>query len=203
MTMPMGVPVVLPSNTPERILTTSPSRRWLTNCDVPVRRRSTSPCRSASPRERPGGQPSMMQPSAGPWLSPNVVTVNSLPIELPDLLQLLTRQHEDSTTTALEVEPRERQLGIGARQCPLGVSDLDHEQTERPQVSRSVAQDDRDRIEPVASGLEREPGFVPVLARQTAHLARPHVRRIADDDIVGPTRKRREVIRADEAHASC
>ncbi len=26
-----------------------------------------------------------MQPSAGPWLSPNVVTVNNRPIELPDI----------------------------------------------------------------------------------------------------------------------
>ena len=36
----MGVPVVTPSNTPERMRISSPSLRWLTNCDVPVRRRS-------------------------------------------------------------------------------------------------------------------------------------------------------------------
>jgi hypothetical protein len=52
--------------------TASCSRRWLTNCEVPVRRRSTSRCRSASVSSSPGGQPSTMQPSAGPWLSPKV-----------------------------------------------------------------------------------------------------------------------------------
>src|SRR5262249_58131783 len=36
----------------------------------------------------PGGQPSTMQPMAGPWLSPKVVTVKSLPMELPDMLRL-------------------------------------------------------------------------------------------------------------------
>src|SRR6185503_21296839 len=109
--MPMGVPVVRPSKTPDRIFTTSPSLRWLTNCDVPVRRRSTSACRSASPSSRPGGQPSTMQPSAGPWLSPKVVTVNNLPIELPDipfcLGQLLARQQEHTAPAALEFEPGE------------------------------------------------------------------------------------------------
>ena len=33
---------------------------------------------------RPGGQPSITQPIAGPWLSPKVVTVKSLPKELLD-----------------------------------------------------------------------------------------------------------------------
>ena len=82
----MGVPVVRPSKTPERMRTWSPSRRWLTNCEVPVRRRSTSCCRSASLSSSPGGQPSTMHPSAGPWLSPKVVTVNNLPMLLPDML---------------------------------------------------------------------------------------------------------------------
>jgi len=34
----------------------------------------------------PGGQPSTMHPMAGPWLSPKVVTVNSFPKVLPDML---------------------------------------------------------------------------------------------------------------------
>ena len=34
----------------------------------------------------PGGQPSTTQPSATPWLSPNVVTTKFLPILLPDTL---------------------------------------------------------------------------------------------------------------------
>ena len=40
---------------------------------------SRSRCRSSRESSRPGGQPSTMATSAGPWLSPAVVTVNSLP----------------------------------------------------------------------------------------------------------------------------
>ena len=81
----MGVPVVRPSKTPDSRRTWSASRRWLTKCEVPVRRRSTSACRCSSVSSRPGGQPSTMQPIAGPWLSPKVVTVKSLPMVLPDM----------------------------------------------------------------------------------------------------------------------
>src|SRR3990167_7522962 len=84
-------PVVLPSNTPDRIFTTSSSRRWVVYFEVPGLRRSRSPCRSASLSSSPGGQPSTMQPSARPWLSPKVVTVKSLPNELPDIGFLLDR----------------------------------------------------------------------------------------------------------------
>ena len=35
-----------------------------------------------------GGQPSTTQPMAGPWLSPNEVTQNSLPMVLPDMMSL-------------------------------------------------------------------------------------------------------------------
>src|SRR5687768_486280 len=38
---------------------------------------------SSTERARPGGQPSTTQPIAGPWLSPNDVTVNMRPNELP------------------------------------------------------------------------------------------------------------------------
>src|ERR1700733_612261 len=63
--------------------TVSGSRRWLVNCDMPGRRRSTSACRSASLSAKPGGQPSTTQPSAGPWLSPKLVTVNPRPNVFP------------------------------------------------------------------------------------------------------------------------
>lgn len=33
----------------------------------------------------------MMHPSAGPWLSPNEVTVNSFPKEFPDIIQYLVQ----------------------------------------------------------------------------------------------------------------
>src|SRR6516165_249000 len=140
MRMPIGVPVVCPSNTPERMRTWSASRRWLTKCEVPLRRRSTSCCKSASLSGRPGGQPSTMQPMAGPWLSPKVVTVKSLPMVLPDMwcradepvcllvcLQLLAREQEDPVPTAFELEPHERQAAPRAAHRVLGVAHLDHQ----------------------------------------------------------------------------
>ncbi len=84
---PIAVPVVRPSNTPERIFTRSGSWRWLVNCDVPVRRGSRSAWMSASEISRPGGQPSTIAPTAGPWLSPKVVTQKERPIVLPDMVQ--------------------------------------------------------------------------------------------------------------------
>ena len=53
--------------------------------DVPVRRRSSSGWMSCSDSSRPGGQPSTMQPSAGPWLSPKLVTQKRWPNVLPDM----------------------------------------------------------------------------------------------------------------------
>lgn len=40
-------------------------------------------------RIRTGGQPSTTQAIAGPWLSPKLVTTESLPIEFPDMTTLL------------------------------------------------------------------------------------------------------------------
>ena len=75
MARPMGVPVVRPSKTPERIFTRSLSRRWVVYLDCPGRRRSRSGWMSVSDSAKPGGQPSTMAPNAGPWLSPKVVSV--------------------------------------------------------------------------------------------------------------------------------
>jgi hypothetical protein len=41
---------------------------------------------STSDNAIPGGHPSTMHPSAGPWLSPKVVTVNKVPKVLPDMI---------------------------------------------------------------------------------------------------------------------
>ena len=49
------------------------------------RRRSSSGWMSASDRVNPGGQPSITQPIAGPWLSPKLVTLNNSPKVLPDM----------------------------------------------------------------------------------------------------------------------
>src|SRR5580698_3714493 len=180
MRMPMGVPVVRPSNTPDRIRTSSPSRRWLTKCEVPVRRRSMSGCRSASLRGSPGGQPSTMQPRAGPWLSPNVVTVNSLPMELPDifmrcapirrrcsyLLQLLSGQEEDAAAAALKVEPHERELAEGPSHRRLGVPHLDDQQSSRAQMLAGFPQNNPYGVQARAARGERDPRLVTILGRQ-------------------------------------
>src|SRR3977135_3816766 len=167
MRMPIGVPVVRPSNTPERMRTWSASRGCLTKCAVPLRRRSTSCCRSASLSGRPGGQPSTMQPMAGPWLSPNVVTVNSLPMVLPDMVvrcargrcyassarrQLLAREQEYSAATALEFKPHEGQTAECPSHRALGVPHLDDEHPARPQMPARFPQDDPYRVEPGAAG---------------------------------------------------
>ena len=79
------MPVVRPSNTPDRISTVSGSRRCVTCRDVPGLRRSSSRWMSASASASPGGQPSTTQPIAGPCDSPNDVTQNSVPSVLPDI----------------------------------------------------------------------------------------------------------------------
>src|SRR5579863_4997313 len=205
MRMPIGVPVVRPSKTPERMRTWSASRRWLTKCDVPVRRRSTSCCRSASVSSSPGGQPSTMHPSAGPWLSPKVVTVKSLPMVLPDMAlvcqQLLARQQEHSAAAARELEPQERQSRVGAPHRSLGVADLDDEEALGTQVAARLAQDDGHRVEAARAGGERETRLVPVLRRQSFELTDPYVRWIGDDDIVGGAAERAEVVGALHEHA--
>ena len=70
-------------------------------------RRPADPPRASS---SPGGQPSTMQPSAGPWLSPKVVTVNSLPMELPDI-----RLRPSLTARASAGTPRHRRARNRAR----------------------------------------------------------------------------------------
>src|SRR5438270_6894220 len=87
----IGVPVVRPSNTPERISTVSDSRRCVTCLDVPGLRRSSSRWMSAASSKSPGGQPSITHPIAGPCDSPKEVTQNSLPNVLPDMGQIRER----------------------------------------------------------------------------------------------------------------
>ena len=79
----MGVPVVRPSKTPERISTRSFSARGVVMALCPGRRRSSSFCTSSVARGMPAGVPSTMTPTPAPWLSPNVVTENIRPNELP------------------------------------------------------------------------------------------------------------------------
>ena len=48
----------------------------------------------------PGGQPSMTQPMAGPWLSPKLVTRNSSPKVLPDMEWMIGRMVTAMVTSA-------------------------------------------------------------------------------------------------------
>jgi hypothetical protein len=80
----IGVPVVRPSNTPDRISTASASWRCEVCRDLPVARRARSWANSSALIASPGGQPSITQPIAGPCDSPKVVTVNNFPKELLD-----------------------------------------------------------------------------------------------------------------------
>src|SRR5271155_2533014 len=150
----MGVPVVRPSKTPERIRTVSGSRRCETKCELPGRRRSTSGCRSASLKGSPGGQPSTTQPSAAPWLSPKLVTVNKRPNELPDMRlfapsvplpaaprpprgaeQLLAAEQQHPAPAAGELQPRQRPVLVLAAHCVLRIADLDDQDAGRAQGS--------------------------------------------------------------------
>src|SRR5690242_6737269 len=115
MSRAIGVPVVRPSNTPDRIFTASSSRRCVTKRDWPGLRRSRSFWMSPSAISRPGGQPSTTQPMAGPWLSPKLVTQNSLPSVLPDIVllplhQFAARHDEHAVAAVLELRPDHRQV---------------------------------------------------------------------------------------------
>src|SRR5271154_5168217 len=125
---PIGVPVVLPSNTPDKMRTVSGSCRWLVYWEVPGRRRSTSACKSASLKPKPGGHPSTTQPSAGPWLSPKLVTVKTLPKVLPAtrLPQVRCPQQKYASAAHGDVGPNKWQPRIGPQQPLLRIADFHH-----------------------------------------------------------------------------
>src|SRR6218665_3396060 len=99
----MGVPVVTPSYTPDRISTASRSLRCVTWREVPGRRGSNSGWMSASDRAMPGGHPSITQPMAGPCDSPKLVTRNRVPKVLPDMGE--SRPGKESHFTPGRIEP--------------------------------------------------------------------------------------------------
>ena len=84
-TTEIGVPVVLPSNTPDKILALSPSLRCVVNFDCPGLRLSRKIWISSSERGRPEGHPSTTTPTALPWDSPHVVILNRLPMLDPNM----------------------------------------------------------------------------------------------------------------------
>src|SRR5580704_9946283 len=160
----MGVPVVSPSNTPDRIFTASASWRWEVWREVPVRRRSTSGWMSASDSSMSGGQPSTMQPSASPWLSPKLVTLKSLPKVLPDTglpflrlaerAQLIRLQQEHFRVAALELEPGEGHVGISLLQGPTAVAHFHHQDAVLREIAAGAGQDAAYDVEAVIAGRE-------------------------------------------------
>src|SRR5690606_33395865 len=100
-----------------------------------------SAIRSASLIASPGGQPSTMAPSAGPWLSPKVVTTKDLPKLLPDTarpqrrLELRRGQQEHPATAALECKPHEGQLRERPSHARLGIAHLNDQHTLVGQVA--------------------------------------------------------------------
>src|SRR3546814_17545218 len=95
MTSETGVPVVSPSNTPERIFTVSGSRRCVVKRDWPGLRRSSQCWRSAAVSATRGGTPSTTQPMADPWLSPQVVKRKVSPKLLPAIGRAPEREEVD------------------------------------------------------------------------------------------------------------
>src|SRR5688572_32180398 len=82
---------------------------------------------SASLSAKPGGQPSTMQPCAGPWLSPKLVTVNNVPKVLPDISKILGSQQKYSAAAALEFQPGEGQERIALLHGRLRITHLHHQ----------------------------------------------------------------------------
>lgn len=60
----------------------------------------------------PGGQPSITHPIAGPWDSPKVVTVKSVPRVLPDILE--RRQEELPMLPEAAMRAKRTKLGTRA-----------------------------------------------------------------------------------------
>ena len=139
-----------------------------------------------------------MQPSAGPWLSPKLVTVKILPKVLPATpLPLLLRKIRAPAAEIRRRRPsrsRGQTNGRRGKARSSAVSVLPTSTTRMPssaQMRARRAEDRPHRIESVDARGQAEPRLVAVFARQRAHLRAPDVGRIADDDIVTAARDAR------------
>ncbi len=209
--MPIGVPVVRPSNTPDRMRTTSPSRRWLTKCEVPVRRRSTSCCRSASlsVQSRRAAVDDAAERRAvalaegrdREQLADGVAGHGGAGAQDPRAGSCSRRSRNTPPPPRANSSHTNGRRGKARRTAAFCVADLDHQQSPGAQMPPRLTQDDAHRVQPVAPGGERDARLVPVLRGQTAQLRRSHVRRIRHDDIVGGAAQSAEVIRSQQPHA--
>jgi hypothetical protein len=85
----MGVPVVIPSKTPDMMTALSGSLRGVLACDPPGRLRFNIAWIISSSRGILGGQPSITTPTPLPWDSPHVVILNNVPKVLPGMFDSL------------------------------------------------------------------------------------------------------------------
>ena len=123
-----GVPVVAPSNTPDRISTRSGSRRCVVNLDWPGLRRSSQCWISAAAKGMREGTPSTTTPMAGPWLSPQVVNLNSSPNEEPAMSgrpghERLCHEHGQGIRTVVAKWPDLAITGGAVQAQRLGLMD--------------------------------------------------------------------------------
>jgi len=82
----MGVPVVIPSNTPDMIMALSGSFRLVLADELPGFLRSIMGWIMVSSRGIRGGHPSMTTPTPFPWDSPQVVILKNFPNVFPGIL---------------------------------------------------------------------------------------------------------------------
>jgi hypothetical protein len=80
------------------------------------------------------------------------------------------------------------------------VSDFDHENSVRREMSRRVGEDAAHEIQAVTSARERKPRLASVLRRQSSHRGRGDVRGIGEDHVVAPAIEGRKEVGLDEAH---
>src|SRR5216683_542855 len=201
--------------------TVSGSRRWLVYCDVPGRRRSTSACKSASQRGRPGGHPSTTQPSAGPWLSPKLVTVKTRPNVLPATrfplsqaslssspfvfltarVQIPRPQQEYSAAAHRDFRPNKRQPGKGTQQRVFGIADFHDQNAVAAQMPPRTGEDRPHRIKTIGARGKPNSRLVLILARELGDFRAPDIGRIAHDDIVTAALHGVEIIRLQHPYA--
>ena len=167
--------------------------------------------RPARSRGRAGSRRST-QPIAGPWLSPKVVTANSLPKVLLDTSLIAPRRRRadqpalrsrrderldrrcatrsSRSTTKMPICPTLNSTqanGSSGSSSTSARSASPTSQISRPcslRCSRRVAQDLQREVQAVVAGAQAEFGLVRVLLRQRVGLVVGDVRRIGDDQVV-------------------
>jgi len=190
------VPVVLPSNTPDKMRTVSGFARWLVYCDVPAPALDVLP---ASPprREADRGHPSTRNRARAVAL-PKLVTVKTRPNVCPHVLspfsnpyvltlfalEHLRRPHgpcpdprrskEYSAAAHPQFPAKRTAVWKGVQQRAFGISDF-HDQM--PSLRGAVAPREDRRTESRPFGARGKPNFrlVPILTRKSAHFRAPDI----------------------------